>query len=167
MSVKSSMTSRTIKAAFAAAMMAGALPAVATTASAAEITVTIERVNGRGPGDLWSRSDFFARVTIGGVTTTTDVVRNQNDAKPNWVITREVPRGTHDVKIEILDKDLTKQELIDITRTAGKKDLDFKVSTRPCRVIGFSGGTRCGQPIVREGDEGKSAEITFRVDTKR
>lgn len=167
MPVKTSMSARSIKAAIAAVVMLGAVPAVATTASAAEVTVTIERVNGRGPGDLWSRSDFFARVTIDGVTTTTDVVRNQNNATPNWTITREVRRGIHDIKIEILDKDVTKQESIDITRTPSKKDLDFRANTRTCSVLGFAEGYRCGQSIVREGDEGKSAEITFRVDMKR
>lgn len=161
------MSGKGLKSALAAAALLGALPAVATTASADEIRITIERVNGIGPGDLWSRSDFFARVTIGGVTTTTDVVRNRNDARPNWIIVRDVRRGTHDVKIEVLDRDVTKQEPIDITRTTGKKDLDFKVSTRPCRVIGFAGSPRCGQSITRGGNEGKSAEITFKVEARR
>ena len=143
------------------------VPMIAPTlAMAEEVIVTIERVKGVGSGDQLSKSDFFANVTIGGQTTTTDVVRNQNDASPNWQVRRTVPRGTHDIKIEIRDKDLTKTELIDITRTAGKRDLEFKVNTRGCRVLGFAEGYRCGQRIVRAGNEGKAAEVTFKVEAR-
>ncbi len=138
-----------------------------TAASADEIKITIERVRDVGKSDAFSKSDFYARVTIAGQAFQTDIIRNQNDARPNWVITKDVPPGVHDVKVEILDKDVTKSETIDVTRTAGKRDLDFKVGTRRCNVVGFSPAARCGQPIVRAGDEGKAAEITFSVATKR
>lgn len=146
-------------------LMLGALASSA--AQADEIAVTIERVRGVGPADALSKSDFYARVTIAGQAFQTDIVRNQNDARPNWVIKKDVPSGVHDVKVEILDKDLTKSETIDITRTAGKRDLDFKVGTRRCNISGFSPSPGCGQPIVRAGNEGKAAEITFSVTTKR
>jgi hypothetical protein len=171
--VENIMRSIAFKSAFkAAALSVLAAPVLLgglapTAATADEIAVTIERVRGVGQADALSKSDFYARVTIAGQTFQTDLVRNQNDARPNWVIKKDVPSGVHDVKVEILDKDLTKSETIDITRTAGKRDLDFKVRTRRCNISGFSPSPACGQPIVRAGNEGKAAEITFSVNTKR
>ena len=157
------------KSATAALLLAAplVLTAGATAAQADEITVTISRVRALTKIDAVSKADFYARVTIAGQTFQTEAVKDQDDARPNWVIKKEVPRGVHDVKIEILDKDVTKSELIDITRTPGKRDLDFKVSTRGCVVLGFTPAQNCGRPITRGGNEGKSAEVTFSVSTRR
>jgi hypothetical protein len=72
------------------------------------------------------------------------------------------------VKVEIFDKDvLSKDDLIDINRVDGKRDLDFRINTRTCRVLDFSQGLRCRERIRRSGTEKRKAEITFRVDVRR
>ena len=56
---------------------------------------------------------------------------------------------------------------IDINRITPKRDLDFTVDTRRCRVIGFANSFRCGDAIHRSGSEAKKAEIVFYVDVNR
>ena len=134
---------------------------------AEEIIVTITRVQALDKFDALSKADMMARVTIAGERSTTEVIKNQDDIRPNWVIKKNVAAGTHDVKVEILDKDVTKNELIDINRVDNKRDLDFKVNTRNCQVTGFTQSYRCRSAIVRAGNEKKKAAITFTVDVKR
>ena len=138
------------------------------TAQADEITVRIKRVKAIDPGDALSRPDYLARVTIAGETFVTKPILNQTDiSPPDWVFRKSVSPGWHDVKVEILDKDLTKNDFVDINRVDGKRDLDFKVNTRRCDISGFSGSVDCGSDIVRAGAERKSAEVTFTVRSRR
>ena len=132
-----------------------------------EITVTISRVMATSKIDQLSRADFFARVTIAGETFTTVHIPNRDVIRPNWTFKKKVPRGTHDIKLAIFDRDVTKEEIIDINRVRGKKDLDFKVNTANCLVLGFATPTRCGTPVTRAGVEGKRAQVTFSVSVKR
>lgn len=141
-------------------------------AAADEIVITIERIRALDridPGG--GQADFYARVTIDGQEFKTPVVRRANDVKPNWVVKKEVPAGTYAVKLEIDDRDvLSKDDMIDINRIDAKRHLDFRVRTRPCRVLDFAVPYDCrgrGAVITRAGAEKKSAEITFRVDTTR
>jgi hypothetical protein len=137
-------------------------------AHADEIIVNISRVKALDRSDNLSRPDFLARVTISGEPFVTKPVMNRDDIQPtDWVFRKSVPPGKHDVKIEILDKDVTKNESIDINRIDGKRDIDFAVDTRRCVVTGFSPPQRCGARIVRAGAERKKAEITFSVDARR
>ena len=72
------------------------------------------------------------------------------------------------MKLEIFDKDIGKgDDKIDINRIGEKRDLDFTVNTRRCRIEGFSERYRCGDPIRREGSESKKAAIEFYVDVIR
>jgi hypothetical protein len=144
-----------------------AMSAAGTTVQAEEIIINITRVKALDKIDAVSKADFLARVTIGGVPLLTEVVKNQDDIKPNWVIKKAVGPGVHDVKIELLDKDVTKNDFIDINRVAKKRDLDFKVDTAKCRITGFSSGYACKDSITRSGAEKKKAEITFTVNVTK
>lgn len=149
-----------------AAMIAGQ----ALASSAAEITLIITKVTALDAADTWlaGPDDFYARVTIDGEVFTTGIKRQRNFAEPNWRITKRVGKGTHDVKLEIYDKDIGKaDDKIDINRVDEKRDLDFTIDTRNCRIGGFSETYRCGDPIRREGFERKKAEIEFYVDVIR
>lgn len=132
-----------------------------------EIVITISHVKAITKEDLLSKADFLARVTIDGQASVTDVVRNQDEIRPNWVIRKRVRPGLHNVKLEILDKDVTKNDFIDVNRVDGKRDLDFQVNTNNCGVFGFSQYYSCRQPIERQGAERKSASVTFSVDVTR
>ncbi len=156
-------------------LTAGAMLAAATVAfggahsaaTAAEIEIVIDRVRALDVIDLSGPADFFARVTIGGRVFETEPVKRQNDISPNWIIRRRVHGGTHDVKLEILDKDVSRDDPIDINRVNPKRDLDFRVNTRYCTITGFAEPYDCGTVIQRAGGEKKSAEITFRVYVRR
>ena len=132
-----------------------------------EVTVTISKVRALDKMDAFSKGDFYARVSIAGVPQETKPVRQQNDISPNWTITSVVPAGNTPITVEILDKDLTKSEPIDINRVENKRALDLSVNTRNCSISGLSGISRCRQTIVRAGTERKKAEITFSVDVRR
>lgn len=164
------MTTRTlIRTAIVGPLVAAGLVAFApANASADEITVTIDRVSALDKGDALSRPDFLARVTIAGELFVTKPILNQTDIQPtDWVFRKSVSPGQHEVKVEILDKDITKNDFVDINRIDGKRDLDFTVNTRRCTITGFSPSYRCGDRIIRAGAERRKAEITFRVDARR
>jgi hypothetical protein len=135
-----------------------------------EVTVSITRVRALDQidGGLAGQADFYARVTIAGETFTTPRLRGANDIRPDWKFTKKVPPGSHDIKIQVLDRDpLKPDDVIDINRVDNKRDLDFKINTKSCRVEGISGTPKCGATIVRAGAERKKAEMTFAVDVKK
>lgn len=132
-----------------------------------EVIITISRVRAVDKFDNFSKADFLARVGIDGDTISTKQVRQADNIRPNWVLAKRVAPGVHNVKLAILDKDLTKSESVDINRLDGKRDLDFSVDTRNCRIEGFVTTYRCGQTIVRAGKEKKAAEVTFTVQVKK
>lgn len=140
----------------------GAVPAMAD-----EIIIRIEHVRALDKIDPTTSPDFYAQVTVDGQVFKTARIRNAPDIRPNWVITANVPRGTSNVNLAILDKDiLKKDDLIDINRVEGKRDLDFRVNTRSCEILDFSQGYSCRDRIVRAGNERKMAEVTFRVEVR-
>jgi hypothetical protein len=149
-----------------AAFLATSAP-MATTAVAHEVMVTVTSVRVIGRTDAGSAPDFFARVTIDGETKASEHVRNRALVKPNWKFSKKVKPGVHKVKLEIFDKDVAKNDPIDINRWPGKRDLDFEVDTRSCRVGGFARAYRCKATIRRAGTEGKRAEVAFRVDVRK
>jgi hypothetical protein len=132
-----------------------------------EVVVTIERLKALDRMDAFSRADFFARVTIDGAQQSTPTARQAEEIRPNWQIVKRVPAGVRDIKLEVFDKDVTKADLIDINRVPNKRDLDFKIDTRSCRVIGFAGVSRCGAAISRAGTENKKADLTFNVTVRK
>ncbi len=132
-----------------------------------EVTITIERVTAVDRSDAASRPDYFARVVIDGDSQMTPAEMNKTDISPNWKISKMVPAGRTQVKVEILDKDVQINDPVDINRLPNKRDLDFTVDTRNCRIVGFADGYSCGSKIVRAGDQRKAAEITFSVSVKK
>jgi hypothetical protein len=127
----------------------------------------IQRVKALDKIDALSKPDFLARVTIAGKAQVVQRVREGEDISPNWRISEVVPPGRHDVRIEVFDRDLTKNEPIDINRLPNKRHQDFTIDTRSCRIGGFAGVPRCNTPIVRGGTEAKRAEVTFTVSVKK
>ncbi|MGD9805309.1 MAG: C2 domain-containing protein [Hyphomicrobiaceae bacterium] len=164
----SALCAKKIAGAALVAMMCGA----AVPAAADEIIVTVDSLQaldridpGGGP------ADFYAQVTIAGQVYRSPAIRRADVVRPNWTFSKRVRPGTYDVKLEIFDKDVfSKDDQIDINRLDGKRDLDFRVRTRPCQVLDFAEPYACrghGVTITRAGRENKSAEIRFTVDTHR
>ena len=158
-----------MRAGFAAmAIIAGGVIS-APAASAAEISIRIERVQALDKIDsgLAGQADFYARVTIACEQFTSQIARGKDDVSPNWLFTKRVTRGMHDVKIQIFDRDPLKADTtVDINRVDNKRDLDFTVDTRTCVVSGFSDNQKCGRTISRSGKERKRAQIWFRVSAR-
>lgn len=140
---------------------------VVNTAREVEVQVTIHRLIALDRGDAWSSDDFYARVTIGGQVFKSERIRQTDQVIPNWRFSAIVPNGRTDVKIEVFDKDLIADDQIDINRVDPKRDLDFVVDTRRCRLEGFSESYRCGQDVRRGGGERKKAEMIFMVQVNR
>jgi C2 domain len=132
-----------------------------------ELTIKITNVRLLDKVDELSKGDLYARVVIDGEVQKTLVVKGENVIKPDWKISKKVSRGEHKVKIELDDKDVTQDDMIDINRVDKKRDLDFTVNTKSCRVNGFSSTYKCGSSITRAGTEDKKAEITFTVTVKK
>lgn len=149
---------------FAAAMLSPT--ATNAEANTHEITITIKSVKAIDKADVFSKGDFYARVTIDGDIQNTDVISQATNIKPNWKISKKVASGERKVKVEILDKDAALDDPIDINKVDNKRDLDFKVSTGSCRIEGFSSTYKCGSSITRAGKEKKAAEVTFTVNVK-
>ncbi len=168
----SAMFTQARRALFAALALAAAPAALTTSAEARdyEIVITISQLTALDAADVWlaGPDDFYARVTIDGEVFSTRIKRQQNVAQPNWKISKVVSNRKVDVRLEIYDKDIGKpDDKIDINRITPKRDLDFVVDTRRCRVEGFADSFRCGDEIRRQGNEDKKAEIVFYVDAER
>jgi hypothetical protein len=160
--------SRSKGAKLAGVLLATVISGAALPAVADELIIRIERVRALDKIDPTTSPDFYAHVTVDGQVFKTQRIKNAADIRPNWVITANVPRGTSRVNLAILDKDiLKKDDMIDINRVDGKRDLDFRVNTGSCQILDFSQSYSCRDRIVRAGGEKKSAEITFRVEVRR
>jgi hypothetical protein len=140
-----------------------AAPAVA---AADEITITVTQVKGLDKVDELSGGDYYARVTIDGEAQNTPVVKGK-EFSPDWKISKSVSSGKHDVKLELIDKDLTEDDPVDINKLANRRFLEFSVDTKSCKIEGFSSTYRCGKAITRVGAEKKKAGITFKVTVKK
>jgi hypothetical protein len=120
--------------------------------------------------DEMSLGDIFARVTIAGTTQSTPILKQKaaigQVLKPDWKIVQNVEPGVHSVKVELVDKDLSQDDVVDINRLPNRRVLEFTIDTRRCRVEGFASGYSCKSLISRAGKEAKAAEITFTVDAR-
>ncbi|MDP1908220.1 MAG: hypothetical protein Q8K85_07965, partial [Hyphomicrobium sp.] len=133
-----------------------------------EITVTVTRFKALDRADELSQGDYFARVTINGKAKSTDVISDKKEVSPkNWELSTSVTPGVHKVKFELIDKDLTVDDPIDINRLPNKRDLDFTIDTNSCKIEGFSQEYKCGTVITRGGTEKKKADISFKVTVKK
>lgn len=133
-----------------------------------EITLTVVRFKAIDKADELSAGDFFARVTIDGSKQITATVSGDRaEVQPNWKISKSVSPGVHKVKLELIDKDVSIDDPIDINRLGNKRDLDFTVDTRSCVIGGFASDYKCGATITRAGGEKKMAEISFKVTVSK
>jgi hypothetical protein len=146
-----------------------ALGGTATIAAAKdpELIIKITRVRALDQPDAFSKGDFYAKATINGETITTPPVKQEMSITPDWILTRKVKPGIVNVKLAVFDKDMSVDDPIDINRIDNKRDLDFTVNTKTCKVEGFSSTYKCGAKITRAGKEKKAAEITFIVMVKK
>ncbi len=132
-----------------------------------DVIVTVRSVKALDKLDVFSKADFFAQATIaGGAPIVSPVAKQAEQITPNWSLVKRVAPGRHTIRLEIFDKDLTKNEPIDINRLPNKRALDFTIDTRNCFVGGFSQAHRCGDVIVRGGAENKKAEVAFTVEVR-
>jgi hypothetical protein len=132
-----------------------------------ELTVTITKFHALDRADDLSQGDFFARVTIDGEAKSTGQISDQAEVTPkDWVISKSVSPGVHKVKLELIDKDVSVDDPIDVNRVDKKRDIDFAVDTKSCRIEGFSEVYKCGATITRAGGETKKASISFTVTVK-
>lgn len=132
-----------------------------------EITLTVTRFKALDRADELSAGDFFARVTIDGARQQSAIISDRMEVQPNWKLSKDVSPGVHNVKLELIDKDVAVDDPIDINRLPNKRDLDFTVDTRSCRIDGFAQTYKCGATITRAGAERKKAEISFKIDVKK
>lgn len=145
-----------------------ALPVSAETKPNREIVITVTKVKPLDKADELSEGDFFARATINGVASAIEKpVSTKGTFKPNWKLSQKVADGVIKVKLELIDKDVTADDPIDINKVASKRDLDFTVDTKSCKIEGFSQTFKCGSVITRAGAENKKAEISFTVSVKK
>lgn len=132
-----------------------------------EIIVTVTKFKALDRADDLSNGDFFARVTIDGQAVNSPVLDAKAEVHPDWKLSKSVPPGVHKVKLELIDKDVSVDDPIDINRLDKKRDLDFAVDTKSCKIEGFSGTYKCGTTITRAGGEQKKAIISFTVTVKK
>jgi hypothetical protein len=153
----------------ALAILLGGLAMTASAAQAApqELTIAITGIKAIDKADEFSKGDFYARVTIDGQVHATQPIKQQDVDKPDWKIIQKVEPGVHKVKLEILDKDISQDDPIDINRFDNKRSIEFEVNSKTCRVLGFSSGYKCGATITRAGKEKKAAEVSFKVSVKK
>ncbi len=135
-----------------------------------QIVLNVSDVKALDKFDELSLGDIFARVTIAGTSQSTPILKQEAAVgqvlKPNWQIIQNVGPGVHPVKVELIDKDLSQDDVIDINRLPNRRVLEFTIDTRRCRIEGFASNFNCKSPINRAGKEPKAAEITFNVDVK-
>ncbi len=158
-----------LPAALAASIVAHTPPASAQANQ--QIVVTVETVKPLDRFDAASKADLYARVTIAGETKSSPVIKQTGTPgqtiRVDLTVSKSVAAGTHPVKLELLDKDLAADDLIDINSIDKRRVLEFTVNTRTCRIEGFSTTYRCKSKIVRTGKEPKKAEVMFTVDVKK
>lgn len=134
--------------------------------AAAEIVITVTKFHALDRADELSSGDFFARMRINGKAAFSPVLTGETVFTPNWKLTLPAKSGKNDVNLSLIDKDVSVDDPIDINRIGNKRDLDFTVNTKTCRIEGFAQTYKCGQTITREGSETKKASISFTVEVK-
>jgi hypothetical protein len=148
--------------------LAGASMAFASTsATAAEIVITVTKFHALDKADELSSGDFFARMKINGKAAFSSIITGDQEFSPNWKLTLPAKAGVNEVNLALIDKDVSVDDPIDINRLDKKRDLDFTVNTKTCKIEGFNQTYKCGQSITRAGGEKKKASITFTVDVNK
>ncbi|MBN8913258.1 MAG: hypothetical protein J0H65_14615 [Rhizobiales bacterium] len=136
-------------------------------AAAEQVIITVKKFHALDKADELSAGDFFARMRLGGKAAFSPVLTGQEEFSPNWKLTLPAKSGKNDVNLSLIDKDVSVDDPIDINRLPNKRDLDFTVNTKTCRIEGFAETYKCGQTITRAGSETKKASISFTVDVAK
>jgi hypothetical protein len=131
-----------------------------------EITVTVTDFKALDRADDLSDGDFFARLVIDGKTAVSPTLSGQKEFKPDWKLTLPAKAGVNNVKLELIDKDVSVDDPVDINKLDKKRDLDFTVDTRTGKIEGLSKAYKAGQTITRAGGEKKKAVLSFVVAVK-
>lgn len=131
-----------------------------------EIVVTVSEVRLLDKADTFNRAEIYSRIIIAGEWFETPVVKSSGTINPNWRANKSVNAGDHAIKLEILDRDLTMSEPVDINKVDRKRDVDLVVDTRNCRVSGDGINGKCDVTLKTTGRERKSAEVTITVSVR-
>jgi hypothetical protein len=150
------------------ALVSLSLPA---TAQNAEVRVTIMRVKNIQGGDVLSKPDYFAKVTIAEETFTSQHIQDKDDISPNWIFTKSAPigfTGQIPIVIAIFDKDVTKDDPVDVSPAPDRRELRMNVNAIACTIAGDV-TARCGTAIVTAGNVSVKprAELTFTVEVRK
>ena len=112
-----------------------------------------------------NRADFFAIVTVNGVTRQTEVY-SEDDAYPYWEIPLDMRARYSNVMVRIMVEDgglEGKDDHADISPTANYKDIRFRYDRYTGRVSGVVRG-KLNQRFVIEGKgDDDRARMTFMV----
>lgn len=135
------------------------------------ITVTIHRLAATDnlDGDVLKKdnADFYAKVTIGGYLTKTEVM-SKDDARPNWVIREAVTGSVVPITIQVFDDDgglEDKDDHVDINPRERVKDLNLWLDTNTGRIRGDATGVAGTQIMSRGGGkDSDKARIWFTVN---
>lgn len=165
---------RRLKAPLVAAALISVITAVVTTQSGALTTVTmrviVEEVSEQGCTDNLDGSDFYADITVAGVTQRFGPIDDEDDIAPNWTVERFLDvdaTSPAPVTIDIRDDDDTlnfDDDICDISGGGGTA-LNLSIPLVPCSVTGDVTGA-CGTSLTStgNGDGDGNAFVKFRIE---
>ena len=94
-----------------------------------QIVLNVQQVKALDKFDELSLGDIYARITIAGTAQSTPILKQEAAVgqvlKLNWQIIQNVGPGVHPVKVELIDKDLSQDDVIDINRLPNRRVLEF------------------------------------------
>jgi PKD repeat protein len=125
------------------------------------IIIELRAIDTMDPIGSLSASDFYAKVSIDGVTLADSAVwSNDNDIYPKWSFSRSVSKTSVPIHVEIWDSDwpLT-DDHVDIDKDSNDRDIDILFDST---IQSISGDVTFGYSQGGEGD-GNRAEIWFHV----
>ena len=128
------------------------------------VRVIIEHVTALDSLDTLGSADFYADITINGVTMRTPVVLDDNDIQPNWSHVVQVPVNRADVAIEIAlwDQDgglNGADDHVDIQGESGR-NLVFTVNLASCNHS-------CVTVLSSSGTDNDQASIQLRTEVTK
>jgi hypothetical protein len=150
----------------AVALAAGVLSAARPTSASHTpyLWVTIEAIDCLGSFDAGSQPDFYALITINGVTMKKGEISNRCAIAPNWQVSRYVgSQAATSVIIRVYDEDgfWSADDVADLKPGAGSS-LALTATREPCAISGDVRGL-CNSQLQSAGRSSDSARIVFRV----
>jgi hypothetical protein len=109
-------------------------------------------------------ADFYARVGIDGVESTSPVSENRDDVTPQWTFTQPVTGESVPITIKLFEKDsVGGDDHCDINPRGRARDLSLTYNLRTGAVTGDATGLRQRLIHVAGGADDKRAQIWFTV----